>query len=66
MFGAMNMTTVPQEVTLNMGKTMNFVCNSKANVAKKLIEPNKVETLMHVRRENLKDGMLLDPDFRFC
>ena len=48
-----------------MGKTMNFISNSKANVAKKLIEPFQVEYLMHVRRENLKDAMLLDPDFRF-
>jgi len=49
MFGAENRTTVPFEVTFNMGKSINFVCNGKSHVVTKVIEPNKTEFLMHVR-----------------
>lgn len=40
MYGAENRTTVPYEVTFNVGKTKNFVCNGQSHIVKKIIEPN--------------------------
>ena len=65
MFGAENRTTVPIEVTFNMGRSLNFACSGVSHVVKKVIEPNRVEFLMHVRRDAVADEMMLDYDFRF-
>mmetsp|Transcript_31110 Transcript_31110/g.30565 ORF Transcript_31110/g.30565 Transcript_31110/m.30565 type:complete len:124 (+) Transcript_31110:530-901(+) len=65
MFGAENRTTVPMEVTFNMGKSINFACNGASHIAKKVIEPNRTEFLMYVKREVTADDMLIDYDFKF-
>lgn len=65
MFGAENRTTVPIEVTLNVGLSQNFVCSTASHQIRKVIEPNQVEFLTHIRRDNLDEQLLLDYDFKF-
>ena len=66
MLGVENMTTVPLEVTLNLGRSLNYVHNTSSHIIKKVIEPNMTELLMNVRRADLNGGeMILDYDFKF-
>ena len=53
MFGCENRTTVPIEVTFNVARLANCARSNPQTIIKKIIEPNKVEFLMHVRREEL-------------
>lgn len=64
MFGAENKTTVPIKVTFNVGRSQNFVCNTASHVVERVVEPNKIEFLTHVRRDDLKEEMMLDFDVK--
>jgi hypothetical protein len=65
MFGVENRTTVPIEVVFSVGRSENFVYSGTSHVAKRLIQPNRVEYLMNIRREFTEEEMLLDYDFKF-
>lgn len=58
MFGCENRTTVPIEVTFNVSKLTNCARSTQQNIIKKVIEPNRVEFLMNVRREDIKQQPL--------
>lgn len=63
MFGCENRTTVPIEVTFNAGK-MNFCARSPNNtLIKKVIQPNRIEFLINIRREDNQVPLRLDIDF---
>ncbi len=65
MFGVENRTTVPLEVTFNVGRSQNFLTSGRNFTTKKVVEPHKVEFLSCVRRDDLGDDMVLDYLFKF-
>ena len=65
MFGCENRTTVPIEVSFNVSKSLNCSKSSKLPLIKRIIEPNKVEFLMHVRRQNTEAPLGLEIEFRY-
>jgi hypothetical protein len=65
MFGVENRTTVPIEVVFSVGRSHNFAYSGQSHLVKKLIQPNRVEYLLNVRREFTEEEMLLDYDFKF-
>ena len=65
MFGCENRTTVPIEITFNIGRIHNSLRSSSNAVIKKVIQPNQVEFLSNIRRADLSGPPLkLDFDFR--
>jgi hypothetical protein len=64
MFGCENRTTVPLEVSFSVGKSKNCARSTVAPLVKKIIEPNRVEFLMYVRRDELEAPLGLDIEFR--
>ena len=52
MFGVENRTTVPIEVDFNVGIAHNLAFSGQGHLARKIVEPNRVEFLMNVRREH--------------
>jgi hypothetical protein len=65
MFGCENLTTVPIEVTFNVNRIPNCLRSSQSTLVKKVVQPNRVEFLMHIRRENIAGQPLrLDTDFK--
>jgi hypothetical protein len=67
MFGCENRTTVPIEVTFNIGKLNNCARSTQQSIIKKMIEPNRVEYLMSIRREDISQAPLRleSIDFKF-
>ena len=65
MLGCENLTTVPIEVTLNLGRVANCLKSGGSTIIKQVIQPNRVEVLTHIRRENLAAlPIRLDLDFK--
>lgn len=64
MFGCENRTTVPLEVMFSVRRSHNCARSSPLDTVRKVVEPNKTEFLMHVRRENLGSDLKLDYDFK--
>jgi hypothetical protein len=65
MYGVENRTTVPIEVTLNIGKSKNCSFNTANTVIKKEILPNRIETFVHVRRTKINEPMHFDYDLKY-
>lgn len=64
MFGCENRTTVPIEVTFNIGRIHHSLRSSESAIIKKVIQPNQVEFLTNIRRSDLGTPLKLDFDFR--
>ena len=54
MYAAENRTTVPIEVQFSVAEGGDFEYSSESNVVTKVIEPNKVEFLVNVRKKDIK------------
>lgn len=65
MFGVENRTTVPIEVTLNISKAKNCAYSSATPVIKKVVQPNKFETFVHVRRQNIQKELKFEYDLKY-
>lgn len=65
MYGAENRTIVPIEVTFSLAQSQNVAFSTTSPIVKKVIQPNRVEFLMHVRKEHLGKDTHLDYDFRY-
>ncbi len=58
MFGVENRTTVPIEVTFDVSKLPGCLKSTQQSIVKKVIEPNRVEFLMNIRKENIAQHAL--------
>jgi hypothetical protein len=63
MYGVENRTTVPIEVAFNVSNSQNLSFSTATGLVKKIVEPNKIEFLMHVRRELISDEIAFDYTF---
>lgn len=64
-FGTKNNCSVPLEVTFSVERCRNCLTSSATKTVSKVIEPNCVEFLMHVRREDLSKEMTMNHEFKF-
>ena len=64
MYGIENRTTVPIEVTLNVSKSKNCAFSTMGPVVKKVVQPNRFETLIQVRRERIEEGMKFEYELK--
>lgn len=60
-----NRTTVPIEVTFSVSRSKNIAYNTINPTAKKVVQPNKFETLMHVRRNKIGEKIKFDYDLKY-
>jgi hypothetical protein len=58
------MCSVPLQVTFSVENCQNYVCSSATPTVVKVIEPNQVEFLMHVRREDLGSELIMNHSFK--
>ncbi len=56
---------MPIEVKFNVGKSSNIQTSTNGPMASIIVEPNQIEFLMHTRRDNIKEEILFDFDFKF-
>ncbi len=64
MFGCENRTTVPIEVTFNIGRIQNSLRSTESALIKRVIQPNQVEFLANIRRADIANPLKLDFDFK--
>jgi hypothetical protein len=64
-YGVENRTTVPIEVTFSVAKSQNIAFNTTVPTIKKVIQPNRFETLIHVRRNKLTEPLHFDYDLKY-
>lgn len=66
MLGCENLTTVPIEVTLNLSRMGSCLKSGGNNIVKKVVQPNRIEFLTHLRRENVQAlPARLEVDFKW-
>lgn len=58
MFGCENRTTVPIEVTFDISRLPGCLRSTQQAIVKKVIEPNRVEFLMNIRKDQINQPAL--------
>lgn len=64
MYAAENRTTVPVEVEFSVKKSQNIAYNTESHTVKKVIQPNRIEILMHVKKDKLSLPLNFDYSFK--
>ena len=54
------MCSVPLQITFSVANCRNFLSSVQGDKVVKVVQPNEMEFLLHVRREDLSQEMLLN------